>query len=142
MNQTFRQRRAVVLALVIVTSACTHATRIDMQQRVFAPQVNQSRSEIAQADLLALATGVPQADVLSQFKLPVMVHVQGEPCRPWDSCNYPSSFFVYRTREDSTCTVYFSAGVISRASVCEPFRKPLVLGPGDVDPSTGLTANQ
>ena len=129
-----------VLAFVALSS-CSHDMKVAMQERVFAPQLNRGLAEVKAADLQALAVGTTQEKVLEVFGTPIMVHVEGTPCTPWNSCQYASAKLTYRTKEAWTCTVTFLSGKIDRPATCEPYRTQLILGPGDIDPQTGLTGN-
>lgn len=139
--------RSVILRLLVpsltfvLLSACTHDQLVKLQERTLAPQRNYGRADDAEAELAAVPAGMTQQQVIDKFGLPIMVHTEGRTlCSPWDSCSYPHSYFVYRSREASTCTIYFASGATDRASLCEPFLKQVVLGPGDIDPRTGMTA--
>ena len=130
----------ITLAAVLALS-CTHKQLVKLQEETLAPQRNYGRSDDPEAELAAVAAGTTQQQVIDKFGLPVMVHTEGRAlCSPWDLCSYPRTYFVYRSREASTCTIYFASGVTDRAPVCEPFIKQIVLGPGDVDPRTGMTS--
>ncbi len=133
----------VVLALVLTlaAAACSHDLKVALQEHALAPQLNRGVADILAADLQALAVETPQQRVLDTFGTPLVVHIEGTPCTPWDSCPYASSKLIYRTKESWTCTVTFLSGRIDRAATCEPFRPQLILGPGDLDPKSGLTGN-
>lgn len=134
--------RLLIAALAsLLLAACTNKQLVKLQDETLAPQRNYSRADDPEAELAAVPAGMTQQQVIDKFGLPVMVHTEGRPlCSPWDSCTYPRTYFVYRTREASTCTIYFASGTTDRAPVCEPFIRQIVLGIGDIDPETGMTS--
>lgn len=105
-----------------------------------APQLNTLRSRVAGEELQATPRGTTYQKVVETFGLPILVHVEGQLCKPWDSCQYEAMNFMYRSRESWTCKVTFAKGAMDRDVECVPELVHLILGPGDVDPRSGRTA--
>lgn len=138
-----RLPRAVLTLLVaVVLVGCSHDTKVMLQEHQIGPQFNFARTRILRDELRAIPPGTTQEEILEKYGVPVMVHVDGrEPCAPWNSCKYLASFFLYNTKENYTCEIYFALGVVDKPTVCAPFLNIPILGPGDINPRTGMTAN-